>query len=96
MKLPTIIIPIFCLIINAKSCTWTFNGSCYNFDPNVQLPFFDAENYCAVNHGGHLAAITSKEEDDFLRSRLLDWNDNGKLLFKRSCLAKALLILAQL
>merc|ERR1711976_1025132 len=53
----------------------TYNGLCYDYISEEKLNFFDAEYYCAVNHDGHLAAITSLEEDNFIRAKLLDLYD---------------------
>ena len=68
------------LIAKSLACSWTYNGSCYNFISEEKLSFFEAEYYCVVNHGGHLVAINSLEEDNFIRTQLLDWYDDSKFL----------------
>ena len=70
---------IVSLIAKSLACSWTYNGSCYNFISEEKLSFFEAEYYCVVNHGGHLVAINSLEEDNFIRTQLLDWYDDSKL-----------------
>ena len=37
----------------------------------------EAETYCRENFNGHLLAINSREEDDFIRARLLDEHMSG-------------------
>ena len=66
------------LVINVKACTWIFEGSCYNL-MHEGLEFWASEAYCNSIYNGHLAAITTKAEDDFIRARLLDTHfHNGK------------------
>ena len=57
--------------LESYSCTWSRGGSCYSL-VNTVLSFWEALSYCNTVHRGSLVAINSKEEDDFLRARLLD------------------------
>ena len=53
------------------ACTWIRGNSCYTLVKH-EYDFFEAETNCRENFNGHLLAINSREEDDFIRARLLD------------------------
>ena len=53
------------------ACTWIRGNSCYTL-VRGEFKFLEAETYCRENFNGHLLAINSMEEDDFIRARLLD------------------------
>jgi|ERR1711909_73678 len=55
-----------------QSCTWTYGHSCYNL-VEQPLGFYDAENMCNIKHSGHLIAITSEDESNFLTVKLLKY-----------------------
>jgi len=75
MKTAVLLVSIFAHVVRIKSCTWTFNDSCYTLVQSEQ-EFFHAQAQCDVNYGATLASITSQEEDDFLRARLEDYYGN--------------------
>ena len=71
MKFKTkFLISILVFIHVAKGCTWTRGQSCYDLVLDQQLSFYEADEFCRLSNG-HLAAVESPEEDDFLRVRLL-------------------------
>ena len=55
----------------SSSCTWEFRNSCYH-NVKQELDFWTAEDYCNTVYNGHLLAINSQEENDFIMSRLLE------------------------
>ena len=56
--------------VNA-SCTWQLGNSCYHYVKQLE-EFWAAEAYCNTIYNGHLLAINSQEENDFIMSRLLE------------------------
>ncbi|XP_060555133.1 C-type lectin domain family 17, member A-like [Ruditapes philippinarum] len=46
-----------------------FDGSCYYFGTNA-VHFTEAEHFCRQHNGGHLIHVDSKQENDFIKSRL--------------------------
>jgi len=54
-----------------RECTWTYNGSCYYLSDHKE-EFFAAESECAVKYAGHLIAVTSEEESNFIAVQLLN------------------------
>ena len=53
------------------SCTLSFDDSCYNWVRD-SLKFWEAEAFCNSIYQGHLLAINTREEHDFIRGRLFD------------------------
>ena len=70
-KIQSLTLIVLIVICTGEACTWTYSGSCYNL-VNSKQSFWAAEAYCNTIYNGHLAAVTSQEEDDFLRARLID------------------------
>ena len=56
-----------------------YNGHIYEFIDN-ELTFEEAEQYCEEYRGGHLATITSQEEQDFIQNNLVNKNLNGYMI----------------
>jgi len=71
MRLALILVFCSLSIGGFECCTWTLGNSCYTFVSST-LPFWSAETECSVAYGGHLVAVTTQEEDDFLRMRLIE------------------------
>jgi len=65
----------------ASACTWSHDGSCYNY-VKQGLDFWPAETYCNTMYGGHLVAINSQEESDFITGRLLEAGHNNDSMLK--------------
>ena len=55
----------------SSSCTWQIRDSCYHYVKQAEK-FWDAEAYCITNYNGHLLAINSQEENDFILTRLME------------------------
>ena len=76
--LKLILISVFLLIFGAtevsSSCTWQRGNSCYHYVKQEE-EFWAAEAYCNTIYDGHLLAINSQEENDFIMSRLLETHD---------------------
>ena len=58
----------------SSSCTWQLGNSCYHYVKQLE-EFWAAEAYCNTIYNGHLLAINSQEENDFIMSRLLETHD---------------------
>merc|ERR1711973_491476 len=71
MKLFLLIWFVFSIASTSFACTWTRGNSCYNL-VETGFTFWEGETYCNVMFNGHLLAINSMQEDDFIRARLLD------------------------
>ena len=69
------LISVFFLIFVAtevsSSCTWQLGDSCYHYVKQEEQ-FWAAEAYCNTIYNGHLLAINSEEENDFIMGRLLE------------------------
>merc|ERR1712243_18751 len=59
------------IIGQPRECTWTYDGSCYYLIEHAE-EFFTAESECVIKYGGHLIAITSEEESNFITVQLLN------------------------
>jgi hypothetical protein len=57
-------------VIKKVAFTYVENGHYYR-SPNIKLTWSAAKDYC-IQMGGHLATITSKEENDFVKSNIID------------------------
>ena len=71
MKLFLLILLFFSIASTSFACTWTRGNSCYNL-VETSHTFWEGETYCNVVFNGHLLAINTMEEDDFIRARLMD------------------------
>ena len=71
MKLFLLILFVFSIASTSFACTWTRGNSCYNL-VETEFTFWEGETYCNVVFNGHLLAINTMEEDDFIRARLMD------------------------
>ena len=60
----------FCFV-NTEPCTWFYQNSCYHHVEHRET-FWGAEAYCDTLYGGHLLAINSQQENDFISARLLE------------------------
>ena len=69
------LVSVFFLIFVAtevrSSCTWQLRDSCYHYVKQAEQ-FWDAEAYCNTNYDGHLLAINTQEENDFILTRLME------------------------
>ena len=52
----------------SSSCTWQLRDSCYHYVKQAEQ-FWDAEAYCSTNYNGHLLAINTQEENDFILTK---------------------------
>ena len=52
-------------------CTWQLRDSCYHYVKQAEQ-FWDAEAYCNTVYNGHLLAINTQEENDFILTRLME------------------------
>ena len=63
----------------SSSCTWQLGDSCYHYVKHME-EFWAAEAYCSTIYNGHLMAIDSREENDFIMARLLETHElDGKI-----------------
>ena len=63
---------LLAFLVETEACTWTYDGSCYNYVTSSHQNFWAAEAYCNTIYNGHLLSIESQDEDNFVRSKLLD------------------------
>ena len=70
--------------VSSEPITSPFNAYYYNGHIyevyNDTLTWEEAEYYCENYRGGHLATITSQEEQDFIQNNLLSDNHHGYLI----------------
>ena len=57
--------------VKAEPCTWLYQNSCYHHVEHRET-FWGAEAYCNTLYGGHLLAINSNDENDYISARLLE------------------------
>lgn len=70
MKLYVLLL-LACYFCSSESCTWVRDDRCY-YVVQSSLPFWSAETECQLEYGGNLVDIDSEDEDNFLRTNLLD------------------------
>ena len=71
LNLISVFFLIFVAMEVSSSCTWQLGDSCYHYVKQAE-EFWAAEAYCNTIYNGHLLAINSQEENDFIMSRLLE------------------------
>ena len=71
LNLISVFFLIFVAMEVSSSCTWQLGDSCYHYVKQTE-EFWAAEAYCNTIYNGHLLAINSQEENDFIMSRLLE------------------------
>ena len=55
----------------SSACTWQLRDSCYHYVKQKEQ-FWAAEAHCNTNYNGHLLAINTQEENDFILTRLME------------------------
>ena len=68
----------------SSACTWQLRDSCYHYVKQKEQ-FWAAEAHCNTNYNGHLLAINSQEENDFILTRLMETHNlestTSKIIF---------------